>query len=234
MSGSLQQRILALVCACPEVALILWAIVEPEVVHLHARKWVARQDSHRAEHCLITLHPADDPAGPPKIVLVVDCQLEPDEEKLLSWPEHLAAARSLYRAIGRVLVMCPNEDVVVWAHDAFTDEPQLEPELVSREHVPRVEDLDRAIAQPELAVLSAVFHGPHPNGTEIAITAAQALRTLPEQVRRDYAMLLEDVLPEQVLSEIRRAAPTSDVRRPTQSPQDGPGSGPPGRRPISD
>lgn len=62
--------------------------------------------------------------------------------------------------------------------------------------------LARAVSQPELAVLSAVFHSPHPDGTKIAVTAAQAVRMLPEPVREQYAMLLEDVLPEQVLSDL--------------------------------
>lgn len=217
MPGSTHQRILALVCACPEVALILWAIVEPQAAHLHSRKWIARpydtnlrvrnantKDSHRAGDCVITLHPADDPTGPPKIVLVVECQQKPDRRKIYSWPEYLAAARRLHSAIGRLLVMSPVDNVIAWTHRAFIDEPKLQPELIGREHVPRIENLDQAIRQPELAVLSAVFHGPHPDGAGIAIIAAQALRTLPEHVRMEYYGLLEDALPEDIMPEIRK------------------------------
>ncbi|MFO7562324.1 MAG: hypothetical protein R6X02_06745 [Enhygromyxa sp.] len=217
MPGSLHQRILALVCASPEVALILWSIVEPEAVKLHGQKWIARsqdnnlrvrnlseKDSHRLGDCVITLHPADDPDGRPKIVLVVECQLKPDERKIYSWAEYLAAARRLHRAIGRIVVMSPVDNVIVWAHGVFEDEPKQRPELVGREQVPRIDDLDRALRHPELAVLSAVFHGPHEDGAKIAVTAAQALRTLPEHVREEYFMLLEDALPEEMMPEIRK------------------------------
>jgi hypothetical protein len=103
-----------------------------------------------------------------------------------------------------VLVMSPVDNVIVWAHSAFNDEPKQRPELVGREHVPRIETLDQAIRQPALAVLSAAFHGRHPGGAKIAITAAQALRTLPEHVREEYYKLLAETLPEEMMPEIRK------------------------------
>jgi hypothetical protein len=216
MPGSLHQRILALVCASPEVALILWALVEPKS-KLHAREWIARvsdtnlrvrnlegEDSHRMGDCVITLHPADNPDGPAKIVLVVECQLKANSEKIYTWAEYLAAARRLHRAIGRMLVMSPVDNAINWARVAFEDEPKQRPELLGREHVPRVEDLEQAIRRPALAVLSAVFHGPHEGGAKIATTAAHALRTLPKHVRDEWFMLLEDALPETMMPEIRK------------------------------
>ena len=203
MPRSYEQRILALLCARPEIALVLWAIAEPQAVHLHACEWSARTDSARAEGCVVTLHPADDPEGPAKIVLVVECQLQPSELRLRSLCEHLAAARSLHRAVGRVLFISPIDDVIAWAHAAFDDEPKLRPELIGREQVPRIEDLDQAIARPELAVLSAVFHGSHPGGAQIAITATRALRALREHVREEYSGLLEDALPQSLIPAVR-------------------------------
>jgi hypothetical protein len=222
MPGSLHQRILALVCACPEVALALWALAEPES-KLHARKWIARvsdnnlriralhddqgegdEDAHRMGDCVITLHPADDPGEPPKIVLVVECQLRADAKKIYTWAEYLAAARRLHQAKGRLIVLSPVDDAILWAHNAFDDEPKQRPELVGREHIPRVDDLEYAIRHPEIAVLSAVFHGPHEGGGPIATTAAHALRTLPKHIREEWFMLLEDALPEEMMPEIRK------------------------------
>src|SRR5690554_2234810 len=108
---------------------------------------------------VITLETTDEGKGPKKIAVVVECPLQPDGEKLYAWADYLAAVRSTHRCVGKVLVLCPIDAVFAWAHDLFNDEPWFRPALVGREQMPRIEEQDRALREPELAALSALFHG---------------------------------------------------------------------------
>lgn len=69
--------------------------------------------------------------------------------------------------------------------------------------MPKITTIDDAIRNPELAVFSAVFHGEHEGGVEIAKATAHALRTLPIHTRKEYSMILADALPEALMNEIR-------------------------------
>jgi len=88
VSDALHDRILELVAERPSLVLDLWAAADPEHRHLIELGWIARaqpsstriirhdgQDRPRRPDLVITLHPANDPDGDPKIVLIVECQL---------------------------------------------------------------------------------------------------------------------------------------------------------------
>lgn len=214
----LHQRILALFHARPLMIVELLASAEPELrARLRERPWVARVEDPNLRmtglegenvevpvDLVITLEAGADGAGPTKIAVVVECPLQPDPDKLYAWADCLAAVRSTHRCIGKVLVLSPIDEVFAWAHDLFEGEPGFRPALVGREQMPRIEDLDRALREPELAVLSAIFHGGHEAGAKVVSAAAEALRELPEPRRSEALGVLEDVLPEGTLQEIRR------------------------------
>src|SRR5690606_16812391 len=117
------------------------------------------------------------PDGDASIVLVIECQLGPDPEKLFAWVDYLAAARREHRCAGRLVVLSPVDPVIDWAHGLFAEEPWLRPRLIGRAQIPKIDDHGRALREPELAVLSAVFHGPHDGGRDVVLAAALALRT---------------------------------------------------------
>jgi hypothetical protein len=102
------------------------------------------------------------------------------------------------------LVLSPVDTVIAWAEGLFAEEPWLMPRLIGRAQVPKIDDHGRALREPHLAVLSAVFHGPHEHGIDVVLPAALALRTLPLYRRYKYIALLEDVLPEEMMTEVRR------------------------------
>lgn len=204
----LHQRILALVRAQPLIIVELLASAEPELrARLLERSWVARvqdpnlrmtgldgEDIDMVVDLVITLEATDQGKGPSKIAVVVECQLQPDREKLYAWAEYLAAVRSTHRCIGKVLVLSPVDAVFSWADDLFSAEPWFRPALVGREQMPRIDDRDRALREPELALLSAVFHGGHEGGASIVSAAALAIRELPASRQLEYL----DMLPSDV------------------------------------
>jgi hypothetical protein len=103
MPSPLHQRILELLRAQPLLVLELLATVEPERREFWlGHPWLARvvdsnllavgmqeRDKDRVGDLVITLHREDDPDGPPIIVLVVECQLGPDPDKLFAWADYL-------------------------------------------------------------------------------------------------------------------------------------------------
>lgn len=217
MATAFHQRILALVRAQPLMVVELLAVVEPGLrALLLGGQWFARardtnlraiglseDDVDRLGDVVVTLHPADNPDGPPTIAVVVECQLRPDPEKLYSWVDYLAAVRREHRCMGRVLVLSPVDRVIPWAHRIFDAEPWLRPELVGREQMPWIADHGRALRQPELTVLSAVFHGPHEGGEQLVSATRLALRELPRYKRIEYLSLLGTVLSEDMMDEIQ-------------------------------
>ena len=215
----LHQRILALLAARPELTVTLAKRVDPTVVEaLAGREWTARvrdpnlrartllgKDRHLLPDLVVTVDPADSPQeAAPVITLVIECQLNTDRDKYYTWVEYLAAARRSYGAAARVIVLSPVDEVIVWAHGLFEAEPALRPLLVGRAVMPWIDRPDRALRNPEMALLSAVFHGASEDGLAVVTAAAAALQSLPAKERREYTMLLEDALPEAMMNELRK------------------------------
>src|SRR5690606_25667466 len=99
--------------------------------------------------------------------------------------------------------LSPVDRVIPWAHRLFDVEPWLRPEIVGREQMPWIAELGRALRQPELTILSAVFHGPHEGGAELATATTLALRGLPKYKQVEYLSLLEEALPEDIMDQIQ-------------------------------
>ena len=217
MPDALHQRLLALLAARPELALALRSSARPEHSPELPGPWIVRiadnnlrapqlrgKDRHLLADLIITLHPPNQPEAPPVYVFVVECQLSVDREKLYTWVEYLASARRTFAAPAEVLVLSPVDRIVTWVRDLFAGEPRLRPIVVGRDAVPIVDDPRRALRNPELAVLSAVFHGDSEHGDAVLRAAAHAMKALPPARRREYRMLLEDALPEDEMDDIRK------------------------------
>ena len=112
--------------------------------------------------------------------VVVEVQLDKDEEKRLTWPVYVTAARRSLGCPAVLLVVTPDDGVARWAkqpieigHPGFT----LAPVVIGRERVPKVTESDVARRLPELAVLSVLAH---PANDAVARTALSAVSELAE------------------------------------------------------
>ncbi|HWO22423.1 MAG TPA: hypothetical protein VNO30_26875 [Kofleriaceae bacterium] len=135
-----------------------------------------------------------DRAGKAVAAVIVEVQLQEDDDKLLSWPLYVAAARARYRCPATLLVITPDPAVVRWAsepiplgHPGFV----LRPVAIGYAQVPRLSGAAAARAAPQLAVLSAMAHP----GIETAATAGAGIALLPEEQQRLYWDVILSGLP---------------------------------------
>lgn len=99
--------------------------------------------------------------GKPVLGIVVEVQLSQDAHKRFAWPAYAVGLRARILAPVCVLVFTPDRSLVRWAStpielgggNTFT------PLVIGPAGVPTVTEISRAIADPELAVLSAMAHG---------------------------------------------------------------------------
>jgi len=97
----------------------------------------------------------------PVLGIVVEAQRAPDDHKRFAWPVYAVGLRARMRCPVCLLVVSPHEAVARWASkpivlgggNLFT------PMVLGPSGVPEVTDQVRAVADPELAVLSAMAHG---------------------------------------------------------------------------
>jgi hypothetical protein len=107
----------------------------------------------------------------PVLGIVVEVQLAEDTNKRYAWPAYAVGLRARIRCPVCVLVFTPRHELVRWASrpidlgggNIFT------PLVIGPSGVPAVTDTARALADPELAVLSAMAHG----GSDDTLLAAQ-------------------------------------------------------------
>ncbi len=110
---------------------------------------------YRADLVILLSH------GKPVLGIVVEVQLQPDREKHFSWPLYVAGLRTRFRCDVVLLVVTVDESVVRWASQPIRlgGGNIFVPLVLGPSGVPEVTDQQRAHADPELAVLSAMAHG---------------------------------------------------------------------------
>ncbi len=111
------------------------------------------------------------------LAVIVEVQLGRDDEKALSWPCYLALLRRDLDCPCLLLVVALDDAVAKWsARPIALGHPGLvlRPLVVGRSVVPRIVDRARALADVELAVLSAVAHGAEEDAPEDAVAVAVA------------------------------------------------------------
>jgi hypothetical protein len=140
-----------------------------------------------------------DAAGDPTFAVVVEVQLRYDDDKRLSWPYYMAKLRVRLRCPVMLLVVCTDADTARWCatgidmgHPGWV----LRPLVHGPQQVPVVTDADQAVEAPELAVLSAMTHGSHPEYVKILDTLQAALAATDRDRAVQYAEIVSAVLPQ--------------------------------------
>jgi len=120
----------------------------------------------------------------PRLGIVIEAQLTPDEDKRYTWPAYGVGMRSRYRCPTCVLVVTTDPAVAAWSAQPIPLGPGgsvFKPIVLGPSAVPVITSLDVARATPELAVLSAMAHGRSDVGAEIAAAALASTAGLDEE-----------------------------------------------------
>ena len=127
--------------------------------------------------------------GRPRLAIVVEVQLSPDEEKRYTWPVYLTHMRAKLRCPTVLLVVAPDGPVARWCgqrletgHRGFV----LKPYLAGPESIPVVTRPEQAREAVELFVLSAMAHGQGERGAAIAEAVLPGLVGIDEERARFY------------------------------------------------
>lgn len=97
-----------------------------------------------------------------KLRVVVEIQLGRDPRKHYAWPAYVANLRAREKCPVVLLVIAPNGPVAEWARTPIELGPPgfcLTPYVIGPGSIPLIADPDQARREPELAVLSAIWHG---------------------------------------------------------------------------
>ncbi|GAA3664381.1 hypothetical protein GCM10022224_030580 [Nonomuraea antimicrobica] len=126
--------------------------------------------------------------GEEKFGVIVETQRGLDDDKRYAWPEYIANFRSREQCPACLVVICPNRRVARWAkkeiptgHPGFT----LKPLLIHQGNTPLIVDVEQAVENIGLAVISAITQSEHPRFKEVAATLQRALGHIdPKQAWR--------------------------------------------------
>lgn len=130
----------------------------------------------------------------PVLAIVIEVQLQRDDRKRFTWPVYVAGIRARFECPACVLVVTPNDAVATWARMPVDLGPgsRFEPLVVGPSAVPVVRDVGQAVADPELAVLSAMAHGD--DAPEIAVSIAFAALEASRTLDDERALLYSDLI----------------------------------------
>jgi hypothetical protein len=138
-------------------------------------------------------------AGAPVLAVVVEVQLARDPDKRWSWPVYLATLRARLRCPVALLVVCASRRTGRWCAEAINlGHPgwTLTPLVLGPDQVPVITDTGQASRSPELAVLSAIAHGRHPELDQILRALLGALQNVDQEHATLYHDLVLAALPE--------------------------------------
>jgi hypothetical protein len=131
---------------------------------------------------------------------IFEVQLQRDNRKQFTWPLYSVAARARYECPFVVIVVTPDPALAKWAGQPIDlgDGMIFRPRVIGPEGIPQVTDRDRALREPQLAVLSVLAHGGGDVETAVSIgrAAVNAVLPLPEEQRLLYSILIEQALSE--------------------------------------
>jgi hypothetical protein len=133
------------------------------------------------------------PDGPPRLVVVVEAQLQEDAAKHDTWWAYLGALRSRYRCPAVLVVVTTSERVARWARQPIPlghPGTTLTPLVIGPSDVPVIEDATLDLADPELGVLSAIVDG----RSTAAIAIARAVFTALGQLDDDRTRIYNDIV----------------------------------------
>ncbi|HEY0138653.1 MAG TPA: hypothetical protein VGB85_31430 [Nannocystis sp.] len=131
----------------------------------------------------------DDTGERPVMSAVVEVQLRIDEAKQFSWPVYATVERSRKRCETCLIVITPDAAVAAWARRPIRVGPgmELRPLVLGPAEIPTITDLEAGLANPILAVLSALTHGNEAEqGLPVVLVALEALGALDSGDARVY------------------------------------------------
>src|SRR5690606_4865959 len=133
----------------------------------------------------------------PVLAVVVEAQLRRDTRKRWSWPVYLTTLRARLRCPAVLLVVCPDARTAAWCASPIelSRGATMTPLVLGPREVPVVTDPARAGRCPELAVLSAMAHGLHPEREKIFVAMLEALRSVDAAHATRYHDLVFAALP---------------------------------------
>jgi hypothetical protein len=136
--------------------------------------------------------------GRPVFGCIVEAQLSEDAQKHFSWPMYAVAARARYRCPFVLVVVAPEESVARWAQKpiALGGSQLWSPLVLGPAEIPVITDPVVAIAEPELAVLSALAHARLESETALAVAraAVAAITSIPNEQQVVYFHLLKAIV----------------------------------------
>ncbi|WP_028648970.1 hypothetical protein [Nocardiopsis sp. CNT312] len=112
-----------------------------------------------------------DECGAKQMAIIAEVQHKKDLNKPYSWPLYVATVWEIVRCPVKLMVLCPDSATERWAREPIRFEAGgtvLTPSVMGPSNTPVIDDIERARALPELAVLKA---------------AEAALDPLPDHVR---------------------------------------------------
>ncbi len=134
----------------------------------------------------------------PVLGVIVEAQLRQDDRKHYTWPLYSVAARARHECTFIVVVVTPERSVELWARAPVELGCGMvfRPHVIGPDGIPKLTDVEQAMADPQLAVLSAVAHGADDVDTavQIARAAAAATSQLPEDQQLVYSSLVRRAL----------------------------------------
>jgi hypothetical protein len=149
--------------------------------------------------------------GRPVYGIVVEAQLQPDDDKLFSWPSYATLLRARIRCESCVLVITVDNAVARWAAQPIRlgGGNLYAPLVLGPSGVPEVTEEQQARAEPELAVLSAMAHGKGAD-TEKALRIAVAAMTASVGLDEERSKLYFDLVAASLGEAARRALQSMD------------------------
>ena len=134
----------------------------------------------------------------PMLAVVVEVQLRRDPAKQWSWPVYVTNLRARLQCPTVLLVICADERTAAWSattiplgHPGLT----LTPLVVGPGRVPVVTDPAVAVRSPELAVMSAMAHGNHPDRDRVWRALLAALTSVDQERSTLYSDIVLAALP---------------------------------------
>ena len=125
---------------------------------------------------------------------VLEAQLQPDPRKLFTWPFYGLAARARHECPFVVIVATPDPDTARWAAQPIDlgGGNLYRVHIIGPEGIPVITDVEHAVRDPYLAMLSVIAHGKGDQDValEIATATAEALCKLTKEDQRLLYMII--------------------------------------------
>jgi hypothetical protein len=146
-----------------------------------------------------------------KFAVITEVQLQPDDDKHLTWPAYLANLRVRDRCQACLVVICPDRATARWAAQAIeTGHPghTLYPLVIGPDNTPVIMEVAEAIGNIGLAAVAAITHSKDPQIKAILATLVEALDSIDPEKAHRYAEYVTVALTGDAQEEMERLMAT--------------------------